>query len=93
MNSVEGDHSEGLINVSGNNVGVPVNVCHNQVPVNVVGVQVPLNSTDIVLDLAGGLGLGLLGDGEGKAKDGNTTLDESCNAESTGDAVLQNAED
>jgi hypothetical protein len=42
---------DGLVSISGNNVG-PFNVCHNEVAVNGVGGQVPIS------DLAGVLGLG-----------------------------------
>ena len=38
------DHHEssGVINLSDNNVQVPIQVCNNYVPINVLGVQVPL---------------------------------------------------
>ena len=55
VNSIDGSN-EGLINVAGNNIAVPVNVCDNQVPVNVLGVQVPLNDTNVLADLTGALG-------------------------------------
>lgn len=72
--------SEGLINVGGNNVAVPVNVCDNQIPVNVLGVQVPLNDVDVIADLSGALGLGLLGAAEADNEDGDNTLNEGgCN--------------
>jgi hypothetical protein len=80
VNSIDGSN-EGLINVAGNNIAVPVNVCDNQVPVNVLGVQVPLNDTNVLADLTGALGLGLLGENESEAdRDGDTTLDDSCTA-------------
>jgi hypothetical protein len=80
VNSVD-NSSEGLINVGGNNIAVPVNVCDNQVPVNVLGVQVPLNDTEILADLSGALGLGLLGDNESEAdSEGDNTIDDSCKA-------------
>jgi hypothetical protein len=79
VNGVD-NSSEGLINVGGNNIAVPVNVCDNQVPVNVLGVQVPLNDTDVIADLSGALGLGLLGDAEAETEDGDNTLDDSCKA-------------
>jgi hypothetical protein len=85
--NVIADHSEGLINVSDNNLAVPVNVCDNQVPVNVLGVQVPLNDDHLVADLTGALGLGILGSGEADAShDGDTTLDDSCSADAVGEA-------
>ena len=85
-NVIAGDHSEGLVNVAGNNVAVPVNVCHNQVPVNVLGVQVPLNDVNVLADLSGGLGLGLLGDGKGESDRGDgASLDDSCHNEVAGD--------
>ena len=80
VNSIDGSNS-GLINVAGNNIAVPVNVCDNQVPVNVLGVQVPLNDTSVLADLTGALGLGLLGNADTDAdRDGDTTLDDSCTA-------------
>jgi hypothetical protein len=88
--------NEGLVNLAGNNVAVPVNVCDNQVPINVLGVQVPLNGTHVLLDLTGAAGLGLLGSSDtdadsgddsdnGKHDDrdvseGDNTLDDSCTA-------------
>jgi hypothetical protein len=80
VNSIDGSN-EGLINVAGNNIAVPVNVCDNQVPVNVLGVQVPLNDTSVIADLTGALGLGLLGDAKANAEsDGDNTIDDSCTA-------------
>jgi hypothetical protein len=80
VNSIDGSN-EGLINVAGNNIAVPVNVCDNQVPVNVLGVQVPLNDTNVLADLTGALGLGLLGENDTDAdRNGDTTLDDSCTA-------------
>jgi hypothetical protein len=84
-NVIAGDHSEGLINASSNNIAVPINVCDNQVPVNVLGVQVPLNDVHVLADLSGALGLGLLGDGKAETEDGNSTLDDSCHNEVAGD--------
>ena len=63
--------NEGLINVAGNNIAVPVNVCDNQVPINVLGVQVPLNGTHVLLDLTGALGAGLLGSSDTDADSGD----------------------
>jgi hypothetical protein len=91
-----GDTNEGLINLSENNVAVPVNVCDNQVPVNVLGVQVPVNDVEVLADLSGALGLGLLGDAEAanEEEDADTTLDDSCKAAAEqGDAVMQSNED
>jgi hypothetical protein len=80
VNSIDGSN-EGLINVAGNNIAVPVNVCDNQVPVNVLGVQVPLNNTHVLADLTGALGLGLLGAADTDAdSDGDNTIDDSCTA-------------
>jgi hypothetical protein len=80
VNSIDGSN-EGLINVAGNNIAVPVNVCDNQVPVNVLGVQVPLNDTSVLADLTGALGLGLLGENDTDAdSDGDNTIDDSCKA-------------
>ncbi|TWF76472.1 hypothetical protein FHX44_112362 [Pseudonocardia hierapolitana] len=80
VNSIDGSN-EGLINVAGNNIAVPVNVCDNQVPVNVLGVQVPLNDTSVLADLTGALGLGLLGNADTEAEsDGDNTIDDSCTA-------------
>jgi hypothetical protein len=85
-NVIAGDHSEGLINASSNNIAVPINVCDNQVPVNVLGVQVPVNDVEVLADLSGALGLGLLGDAKGENEDsGSTTLDDSCHNEVAGD--------
>jgi hypothetical protein len=80
VNSVD-QSNKGLINVAGNNLAVPVNVCDNQVPINVLGIQVPLNDTSILLDLTGAAGLGLLGDADADAdSDGDNTIDDSCKA-------------
>jgi hypothetical protein len=80
VNSIDGSN-EGLINVAGNNLSVPVNVCDNQVPVNVLGVQVPLNGTHVLADLTGALGLGVLGTADTDAdSDGDNTIDDSCKA-------------
>ena len=85
-NVIAGDSSEGLVNVAGNNIAVPVNVCDNQVPVNVLGVQVPINDVEVLADLSGALGLGLLGDAAATNDGGGaTTLDDSCHNEVAGD--------
>ena len=88
VNAVD-QSNEGLINVAGNNIAVPVNVCDNQVPINVLGVQVPVNDTEIIADLTGALGLGLLGDADTDAEsDGDNTIDDSCTAAAdTGDSA------
>jgi hypothetical protein len=88
VNAVD-QSNEGLINVAGNNIAVPVNVCDNQVPVNVLGVQVPLNDTSVIADLTGALGLGLLGNADTDAdSDGDNTIDDSCTAAAdTGDSA------
>jgi hypothetical protein len=88
VNAVD-QSNEGLINVAGNNIAVPVNVCDNQVPINVLGVQVPLNDTSVLADLTGALGLGLLGDADTDAdSDGDNTIDDSCTAAAdTGDSA------
>jgi hypothetical protein len=88
VNSVDQSNS-GLINVAGNNIAVPVNVCDNQIPINVLGVQVPLNDTSVIADLTGALGLGLLGSPDTDAKsDGDNTIDDSCTAAAkTGDSA------
>jgi hypothetical protein len=94
VNNID-DSNEGLINVSDNNVAVPVNACDWQVPVNVLGVQVPVNDTEVIADLTGALGLGLLGSGtETDAEDGDTTLDDSCKAAAdAGNAASQSQDD
>jgi hypothetical protein len=80
VNSIDGSN-EGLINVAGNNLSMPVNVCDNQVPVNVLGVQVPLNGTHILADLTGALGLGAAGSADTEAdSDGDNSIDDSCTA-------------
>jgi hypothetical protein len=88
VNAVD-QSNEGLINVAGNNIAVPVNVCDNQVPINVLGVQVPLNDTSVIADLTGALGLGLLGNADTDAdSDGDNTIDDSCTAAAeTGDSA------
>jgi hypothetical protein len=71
VNSIDGSN-KGLVNVAGNNLSVPVNVCDNQVPVNVLGVQVPLNGTHIIADLTGALGLGAAGSADADADSDDT---------------------
>ena len=53
----EGDENYALVNVSGNNVVVPVAVCQNHVPVNVLGIQVPFSDNDPTTPIGGALGL------------------------------------
>ena len=80
VNSIDGSN-KGLINVAGNNLTAPVNACDNQVPVNVLGVQVPLNNTNVLADLTGAAGLGLLGAADTDAdREGDNTIDDSCTA-------------
>jgi hypothetical protein len=81
VNHIDGSTHGGLLNVGGNNLSVPVNVCDNQVPVNVLGIQVPLNNTHILADLTGALGLGVAGAADTDAdSDGDNTIDDSCSA-------------
>jgi hypothetical protein len=86
VNSVDGSTHGGLLNVGGNNLAVPVNVCDNQVPVNVLGVQVPLNDTSILAELTGAIGL--LNSDTDAENDGDNTIDDSCTAAAeSGDSV------
>ena len=78
VNSIDGSNHGGLLNVAGNNVAVPVNVCDNQVPVNVLGVQVPPNDPHALAELPGALGL--LNSDTAADTDGDTTVDDSCTA-------------
>jgi hypothetical protein len=81
VNSIDGSNHGGLLNVGGNNLSVPVNVCDNQVPVNVLGVQVPFNNSSVIAELTGAAGLGLLGGADTDAdSDGDNTIDDSCSA-------------
>ena len=82
VNSIDGSDKGGLVNLGGNNLAVPVNVCDNQVPVNVLGVQVPVNDVEALVDVSGlAGGLGLLGSGEAETEDSSdNTLDDSCKA-------------
>ena len=85
VSSVDQSNS-GLINVAGNNIAVPVNVCDNQVPINVLGVQVPLNGTKVLAELTGAVGL--LSSDTDADSDGDNTLDDSCSAAAkTGDSA------
>jgi hypothetical protein len=76
---------KGLVNVSGNNANVPVQVCNNNVPVNVLGVQVPVE------DLTGSLtgALGLLGNAENKGKTVTDNSDTCAQATGAGDTLSQ----
>jgi hypothetical protein len=88
----EAGNSEGFVNVSGNNVNVPIQACDNQVPVNVLGIQVPLNDLEGILDVTGALGI--LGDENKAVRKGDNTLDDSCSQEgSAGDTVKQSIDD
>ena len=78
VNSIDGSNHGGLLNLAGNNIAVPVNVCDNQVPINVLGVQVPLNDTHVIAELTGALGL--LNSDTDADNDGDNTLDDSCSA-------------
>lgn len=53
----EGDENYALVNATGNNVVVPVNVCNNHVPVNAAGTQVPFTDNDPTAAIQGALGL------------------------------------
>jgi hypothetical protein len=88
----EADNSSGFVNVSGNNINVPIQACDNQVPVNVLGIQVPLNGLGGIADVTGALGL--LGDENKAVRKGDNTLDDSCSQEGTsGDTVKQKIDD
>ena len=79
--------SEGLIaGLSGNDINVPVQVCNNNVPVNVLGGQVPVEDGALLNGITGALGIA----GEGKAKSGDSTTDQSdsCGqASESGDSI------
>jgi hypothetical protein len=86
VNHIDGSTHGGLLNVGGNNLSVPVNVCDNQVPVNVLGVQVPLNDTHLLAELTGAIGL--LGSDTDADNDGDNTIDDSCSADAkSGDSA------
>jgi hypothetical protein len=86
VNHIDGSTHGGLLNVGGNNISVPVNVCDNQVPVNVLGIQVPLNDTNVLAQLTGAVGL-LSSDTDAES-DGDNTIDDSCTAEAeSGDSA------
>jgi hypothetical protein len=74
---------QGLVNVSDNNVNVPVTACGNNLPINVLGVQV----SDITADLTGALGL--LAPAEAKSA-ADQSQDRSCDvAAAAGDTSSQ----
>ena len=75
----------GLINVSGNDVNVPIQACNNDVPINGGVLAGQANVKDIVGAATGALGLF----GEASAStDVSTDTDRSCGQESgAGDSV------
>jgi hypothetical protein len=81
-NNASGDENVGLVNVTGNNVNVPIQACNNDIPVNVLGVQV----SDVQADLVGALGL--LGDAEAE-RDGDTGDERSCEQDAAAGDVLE----
>ncbi|WP_300008542.1 hypothetical protein [Pseudonocardia sp.] len=86
-NNATGDENIGLVNVTGNNVNVPIQACNNDVPVNVLGVQV----SDVQADLTGALGLLGTAEAEDEGGAGDTrTCDQDAAA---GDALVQNIDD
>ncbi|MEN3300333.1 hypothetical protein [Pseudonocardia sp.] len=76
---------KGLVNVSGNNANVPVQVCNNNVPVNVLGVQVPVE--DATAGVTGALGL--LGDAKNAGSTATDNSDNCAQKSSAGDSVDQ----
>ncbi|GAY13129.1 hypothetical protein [Pseudonocardia sp. N23] len=83
VNSNEELH-QGLVNVSDNNVNVPVTACGNNLPINVLGVQV----SDITADLTGALGL--LGGTADAASAADQSQDRGCDvAAAAGDTSSQ----
>ena len=78
VSSVDQSNDGGLLNLGGNNIAVPVNVCDNQVPINVLGVQVPLNNTHVLAELTGAIGL--LNSDTDADNDSDNTVDDSCTA-------------
>jgi hypothetical protein len=74
---------QGLVNVSDNNVNVPIQACGNNVPVNVLGIQV----SDVTADITAALGL--LAPAEAKSLT-NQGDDRSCaSASAAGDTNTQ----
>lgn len=71
-------NSSGLVNVSGNDINVPIQACNDNV--NVLGIQV----SDVTAQLTGVLGL------LGTANGGDQAVDRSCTqAASAGDTANQ----
>ncbi|GAY13130.1 hypothetical protein [Pseudonocardia sp. N23] len=74
---------QGLVNVSDNNINVPVTACGNNLPINVLGVQV----SDVTANLTGALGL--LG-GADASSAADQSQDRSCDvAAAAGDSSSQ----
>jgi hypothetical protein len=69
-NEVDSHQSEGIINVSDNDVLVPIQVCNNYVPINVLGVQVPIE------DVAGNIPI-LSEEGDSEADTGDETCQQA----------------
>lgn len=46
---IDNHESSGLINISDNDVLVPIQVCNNTIPVNVLGIQVPIE--DLIVNV------------------------------------------
>ena len=76
------EETNGLVNVSGNNVNVPIQACNNDIPVNVLGVQV----SDVQADLVGALGL--LGEADAE-RNGDTGDARSCEQDAAAGDVLE----
>ncbi|MGE3286904.1 MAG: hypothetical protein AB7J32_12495 [Pseudonocardia sp.] len=85
-----GDEVTGLVNVTGNNVVVPVNVCNNDVPVNGAGGQVPANDSDPTIPLQGALGLLSNIDQD---QDTNVNSGDTCDADGDAGDVQVNDND
>ncbi|GAA4705601.1 hypothetical protein GCM10023215_51990 [Pseudonocardia yuanmonensis] len=76
---------KGLLNVSGNNVNVPIQACNNDVPVNVGALALQGNAKDITGALTGALGLFGKADADTKVKTDN---DDVCGLKAaSGDSV------
>ncbi len=76
---------KGLLNVSGNNVNVPIQVCNNDVPVNAGVGAIQGNAKDITGALTGALGL--LGNAKADSHV-HTDSDRACGiASAAGDSV------
>jgi hypothetical protein len=85
-----GDEVNGLINVTGNNVVVPVNMCNNDVPVNGAGGQVPVDDNDPTIPLQGALGLLSTIDQD---QDTNVNSGDKCEADGDAGDVQVNDKD